>query len=204
MAKKKYRFTVPVAVIAFVWIGVVGIIHLSGSKDYHGDEFHRPAFDFSLTDHRNREFVLSEHRDKVVLLSFGFTNCPDICPGTLRALGDVLDLIEGESADNVEALFITVDPERDTVSKLGSYVPFFHESVTGLTGPEETITEISRACGVFYLKDAPDEAGNYQVTHSPSIYLLNARGEVALRYSREKFNPDKIAQDIKRFLRDIS
>ncbi len=202
--ERKYKFIFLFVVIAFVWIGVIAVLQFGGDKNYHGDEFHRPAFDFSLTDHQNREFILSEHRGKVVLLSFGFANCPDICPGTLRALGDVLDLIEDKVSDNVKALFITVDPERDTVSKLGIYVPFFHEGIIGLTGSEKTITEISKACGVFYLKDTPDEDGNYQVTHSPSIYLINARGEIILRYPREKLDPDKIAQDIKRLLRRIS
>ena len=119
--KRHYWLLTALALIALVWVAVLGFLG-ADKGSFHGDEYRRPAFDFSLTDHRNRTFSLSGHSGKVILLNFGFTNCPDVCPTTLGMLGEVLDLVEDERA---MALFITVDPERDTAARLGTLHPLF-------------------------------------------------------------------------------
>ena len=147
------RYYLPLAVlvlIALVWFGILGFLR-TDKGSFHGDEFRRPAFDFSLTDHRDRGFSLSEQKGKVVLLNFGFTNCPDVCPTTLGMLGEVIDIVGDE---RVMAIFITVDPERDTVARLGAYIPFFHGGIIGLTGPQQEIKRVNDACGTFYSKGA--------------------------------------------------
>ena len=179
-----------------MWLAVLGVLR-TGEAELHGDEFRRPAFDFSLTDHKNRKFTLSDHSGKVILLNFGFTNCPDICPTTLGILGAVLDLVGDE---RVEALFITVDPKRDTTEKLGAYIPFFHDRIVGLTGSEEAIKRVSDACGVFYSKEQEVSEDDYLVSHSPAVYLIGPGGEIVLRYPTDKLDPKKMADDIKRFL----
>ena len=108
--KRYYLPLTALVLIALVWLAVLGVLR-TGEAELHGDEFRRPAFDFSLTDHKNRKFTLSDHPGKVILLNFGFTNCPDICPTTLGLLGEVLDIVED---DRVMALFITVDPSSAT------------------------------------------------------------------------------------------
>lgn len=194
--KRHYLFLTALALIVLVWVAVLGFLG-TDKGSFHGDEYRRPAFDFSLTDHRNREFSLSAHSGKVILLNFGFTNCPDICPTTLGVLGEVLDLVGDEGA---MALFITVDPERDTVARLGDYVPFFHDRVVGLTGPEQTIKQVNDACGTFYSKEEGDPESGYGVVHSPAVYLIGPGGEMILRYPKEKLDPEKIAGDVKRLL----
>lgn len=194
--KRHYWLLTALALIAVVWVGILGFLR-TDKGSFYGDEYRRPAFDFSLTDHRNRKFSLSDHPRKVVLLNFGFTNCPDICPTTLGMLGDVLDLVGDEGA---MALFITVDPERDTVAKLGDYVPFFHDRIVGLTGPEQTIKQVNEACGTFYSKEQDATGADYGVVHSPALYLIGPGGEMMLRYPKEKLDPEKIAGDVKRLL----
>ena len=157
-----------------------------------------PPLIFRSPDHRNRKFSLSDHAGKVVLLNFGFTNCPDICPTTLGMLGEVLDLVGDNRA---MALFITVDPERDTVSRLGDYIPFFHDRIVGLTGPEQAIKRGKRCLRHPLLQRSrrPLE-DDYLVIHSPAVYLVGPGGEILLRYPKEKLHPEKIADDVKRLL----
>ena len=194
--KRYYGLLTALVLIALVWLAVLGVLR-TGEAELHGDEFRRPAFDFSLTDHKNRKFTLSDHSGKVILLNFGFTNCPDICPTTLGILGAVLDLVGDE---RVEALFITVDPKRDTTEKLGAYIPFFHDRIVGLTGPEEAIKRVSDACGGFYSKEQEVSEDDYLVSHSPAVYLIGPGGEIVLRYPTDKLDPKKMADDIKRLL----
>ena len=194
--KRYYGLLTALVLIALVWLAVLGVLR-TGEAELHGDEFRRPAFDFSLTDHKNRKFTLSDHPGKVILLNFGFTNCPDICPTTLGILGAVLDLVGDE---RVEALFITVDPKRDTTEKLGAYIPFFHDRIVGLTGSEEAIKRVSDACGGFYSKEQEVSEDDYLVSHSPAVYLIGPGGEIVLRYPTDKLDPKKMADDIKRLL----
>ena len=194
--KRYYGLLTALVLIALVWLAVLGVLR-TGEAELHGDEFRRPAFDFSLTDHKNRKFTLSDHSGKVILLNFGFTNCPDICPTTLGILGAVLDLVGDE---RVEALFITVDPKRDTTEKLGAYIPFFHDRIVGLTGSEEAIKQVSDACGTFYSKEQEVSEDDYLVSHSPAVYLIGPGGEIVLRYPTDKLDPKKMADDIKRLL----
>ena len=195
----KQRYYLPLAalvLIALVWVALLGFLRADKTK-FHGDEYSRPAFDFSLTDHRNQKFSLSDHAGKVILLNFGFTNCPDVCPTTLGMLGEVLDLVGDKRA---MALFITVDPERDTVSKLGAYIPFFHDRIVGLTGSRQAIKQVNDACGTFYSKEQEAPEDDYLVIHSPAVYLIGPGGEIVLRYPKEKLDPGKIADDVKRLL----
>ncbi len=194
--KRHYLLLSALVLIAFVWVAVLGFLR-TDKGSFHGDEYRRPGFDFSLTDHRNREFSLSDHPGKVMLLNFGFTNCPDICPTTLGMLGEVLDLVGDERAT---ALFITVDPKRDTVARLGAYIPFFHDRIVGLTGPEQAIRQVNDACGTFYSKEQGASESDYSVVHSPAVYLIGPGGEMMLRYPKEKLDPKKIAGDVKRLL----
>ena len=134
--------------------------------------------DFTLTDHNGKPFSLKSQRGKLVLIFFGYTYCPDICPTELSALSTVLKSLE-KDVDKVTALFITVDPERDTVDKLKNYVHYYSPHLIGLTGSKEDIDKVTKAYHVQY-KIHPHKSTdkNYIVDHSASLYVVNQQGKL--------------------------
>ena len=132
---------------------------------------------FELTDHTGKPRTSSDFRGKLLLVYFGFTWCPDICPTDLQAIGLALDKL-GTEADSVQPLFITVDPERDTANHLAEYVPMFHPRLIGLTGSAEAIRKVADAYKVYYAKVDPpkDTDGYYTVDHTAYIYLMDREG----------------------------
>jgi protein SCO1/2 len=132
---------------------------------------------FELTDHTGKPRTSSDFRGKLMLVYFGFTYCPDICPTDLQAIGLALDKL-GADGDSVQPLFITVDPERDTAQHLAEYVPMFHPRLIGLTGRAEAIRKAADAYKVYYAKVDPpkDTEGYYTVDHTAFIYLMDREG----------------------------
>jgi len=142
---------------------------------------------------------LSNFKDKVVLLFFGYTNCPDICPITLSVMNNVIDKL-GDKADNVQVLFVTVDPERDTVEKLKSYMPYYNENFIGLTGTLEEIDKVADDYNIFYSKEGVDSSSGYLMGHNSSVLLITPDGKTFLRYPQNSMDPVSIARDIERVL----
>jgi cytochrome oxidase Cu insertion factor (SCO1/SenC/PrrC family) len=132
---------------------------------------------FELTDHTGKPRTNSDFRGKLMLVYFGFTWCPDVCPTDLQAIGLALDKL-GSDGDSVQPLFITVDPERDTAQHLAEYVPMFHPRLIGLTGSAEAIRKAADAYKVYYARvDPPKDAeGYYTVDHTAYIYLMDRDG----------------------------
>ncbi|WP_457622732.1 SCO family protein, partial [Persephonella sp.] len=155
--------------------------------------------DFTLTDHNGKKVKLSDFRDKIVLVFFGYTFCPDVCPATMLRIKETLENL-GDYKKYVKVLFISVDPERDTPEKLKEYVNFYDKdgTIIGLTGTPEEIKKVARSFRAFYekvpVKDNP-EVG-YLMDHTAYIYLLDNRGLLKLIYSPRKDNPKRIAEDI--------
>lgn len=121
---------------------------------------------------------LQDYRGKVVLLYFGYTFCPDICPTSLLATATALKALTPAELAQVQTIFISVDPKRDTVSQLAEYVRFFHPSIIGATGTAEQIAEIAQRYGVSYTLQPPDGAGNYVVDHTGLTYLIAPDGRL--------------------------
>ena len=174
--------------------------------DLHGKQYYKIAPDFSLTDHEGNTATLSDYNN-LVLLSWGFTNCPDICPLTLSTLKKVMNAL-GENGEDVQVLFITVDPERDTPQKLKSYVPFFHKDFIGLTGSKEEIDKVVKDYGAFYFKHSDaygrsehDTWESYQLTHTTNISLIDGKGRMIVYYPYDKWDAEGISNDIKTLLR---
>ena len=135
--------------------------------------------DFVLPDHRGGTFDLEQQRGKVVVMFFGYTWCPMVCPESLAQMAQVLRELEGK-ADQVEVVFITVDPERDTVEKLSQYVPYFNPNLTGLTGSVAAIKQVADAYRAsFTLQKKSPADDQYTVDHSADIYVLDRQGKVA-------------------------
>ncbi|MFA9549727.1 MAG: SCO family protein [Hyphomicrobium sp.] len=138
---------------------------------------------FSLVDQNGTRVTEKDFRDRYMLVFFGFTSCPDICPAGLQLVAGALDKL-GEKADRVVPVFITVDPERDTPAKLGEYVGNFDSRFVGLTGTPEEIAKAAKAYRVYYKKvpnaDLPDD---YSIDHTSIFYLMDPNGEFVTHFS---------------------
>jgi cytochrome oxidase Cu insertion factor (SCO1/SenC/PrrC family) len=135
--------------------------------------------DFSLIDHHGSIFELKQLRGKAVLLFFGYTYCPDICPTELAGIATLLNSLEG-SKEKVQALFVSVDPERDTPEKLKEYVSFFSPELIGLTGTLEQIDSVKEQYHVqanIYRADKNSE--RYSVDHTANLYVIDQQGKLA-------------------------
>ncbi|WP_050423208.1 SCO family protein [Bradyrhizobium tropiciagri] len=129
---------------------------------------------FALTDQAGHARTDADFRGRLMLVYFGFTFCPDVCPTDLQAIGLALDKL-GPDGDRVQPIFITVDPERDTASHLAEYVPLFHPRLIGLTGSGEAIRQVADAYKVYYAR-VPLKDGDYTVDHTAYIYLMDRDG----------------------------
>ncbi|WP_050630372.1 SCO family protein [Bradyrhizobium viridifuturi] len=129
---------------------------------------------FALTDQAGHERTDRDFRGRLMLVYFGFTYCPDVCPTDLQAIGLALDKL-GRDGDQVQPIFITVDPARDTAAHLAEYVSMFHPRLIGLTGSDDAIRKVADAYKVYYAR-VPQDAGDYTVDHTAYIYLMDRDG----------------------------
>src|SRR6516162_7322377 len=130
---------------------------------------------FDLTDHDGQRRTDADFRGKLVLIYFGYTHCPDVCPTELQAMSLALDTL-GTAGDAVQPLFITVDPERDTPSHLADYVTSFHPRLVALTGQHSAIQKVALSYKVYFARTSAAEGGNYTVDHTGFIYLVGKDG----------------------------
>lgn len=130
------------------------------------------AFDFTLTDENGQVFALSQLRGYWILLTYGYTSCPDICPTTLANLRQVKQAL-GPEADQVRVVFVSLDPERDTPDILRRYLSHFGEGVKGLTGAPGEVAAAAKEYGVKYEKKESTSAAGYLVSHSAYVYLID-------------------------------
>lgn len=134
--------------------------------------------DFTLQS-ANGPVSLHDYRGKVVLIYFGYTFCPDICPTSLAFASQALNSLEKEELARTQMLFISLDPERDTLEKLKDYGAFFHPSILGLTGTPEDIAATAGQYGASYRKQNTGSAGGYVVDHTSSTYVIDPKGKLA-------------------------
>jgi cytochrome oxidase Cu insertion factor (SCO1/SenC/PrrC family) len=130
---------------------------------------------FALIDHTGKRRTDEDFRGKLLLIYFGYSYCPDVCPTDLQQIGLAIDRL-GADGKAVQPLFITVDPERDTAAHLAEYVPLFHPRLIGLTGGAEQIRRVALAYKVYYAKYPPDSP-DYVIDHSSFIYLIDETGK---------------------------
>jgi len=130
---------------------------------------------FALTDHTGKLRTDEDFRGKLLLIYFGYSYCPDVCPTDLQQIGLALDGLDA-GAEAVQPLFITLDPERDTIAHLANFVPMFHPRLIGLTGSAEQIRRAALAYKVYYAKYPPDSP-DYVIDHSSFVYLIDEGGK---------------------------
>jgi cytochrome oxidase Cu insertion factor (SCO1/SenC/PrrC family) len=150
---------------------------------------------FELTDQAGRRRTDADFRGKLVVLYFGYTSCPDVCPTELQSISLALDQL-GAAAEAVQPLFITVDPERDTPARLAGFVPAFHPRLIGLTGSPAEIRKTAIAYRTFFAKNSIATAADYSVDHSGFIYLVGKDGRY-LGFLPPGLPPDAIADAIR-------
>jgi protein SCO1/2 len=147
---------------------------------------------FTLQGPEGRPVSLSDYRGKLVLLYFGYTTCPDICPSSLSIMKRAMAKL-GDQAGEVQGIFITVDPERDRGMGLQQYVQYFHPSFIGLEGSPEEIRRVARQWNVSYIKQESNSAAGYLIAHSDYIYLLDRKGELAALFNSKSRAADMVA-----------
>ena len=184
-------------------IGLVAIVLVSLALKPHNFsgsvlQSPQPAYEFKLTS-ADGPVALSDLRGKFVLVFFGYTYCPDVCPTTLQEMSAVLDLM-GKKADLVQPVFISVDPERDTPERLKAYLNNLDGRILGITGETTLINEITAQYGVFYQKRTISESGNYLIDHTATSFLIDPEGTLRVVYPYA--TPARgIAEDIQYILR---
>ena len=140
---------------------------------------HLPDLQFSLTNDLGKPVTAADYRGKIVMLYFGYTHCPDVCPLTLVHLHTDMQKL-GKLADGVRILFVTVDPARDTPAVLHQYVTAFDPHIVGLTGSQKAIAALAKRYRAYYQRAKPGKTGDYLVSHSAAIYIFDRKGDARL------------------------
>lgn len=190
--KRKY---ILIGLTLLLVAGIAGII-LNQPYQFHG-------FIVPPVQHDNHVFLrtqdgpmnLTKYHDKIVLLYFGYTYCPDVCPTSLAKLKSALAELNEEERNKVQVIFISVDPQRDTPEKLNEYAKLFGSDFIGATGTRTEIDLVTESLGVQYNINPPDENGNYSVDHSAYIYVIDPDGYLVMVWSHEIL-PEEITQDL--------
>ncbi|GAB3455550.1 SCO family protein [Massilia terrae] len=156
------------------------------------------ARDFALNDFNGKPRTLADYKGKVVLVFFGYTQCPDVCPTTMAEMANVMKQL-GPQADKVQVLFITLDPERDKPDLLKSYVPAFDPRFVGLYGTPEQTAAVAKEFKVFYTRVQGSSPDNYSIDHTAGTYVFDRDGKLRL-FVRHGQGPAPLVHDIKQLL----
>jgi protein SCO1 len=159
-----------------------------------------PVTNFTLTGPGGEPVSLIDFRDKVVVLYYGYTYCPDVCPATMVELRNAVQAL-GRQADEIQVIMISLDPERDMPDTLEKYVTHFNPSFIGLTGTEDEIINASTPLGIFYEREEGTTATGYLINHTATVMVLDKRGHLRLVYPFDTPGED-IAADLKYLARE--
>lgn len=157
-----------------------------------------PPLAFNLVDESGRHVTAADYRGKIVLLFFGYTNCPDYCPTTLARLASVLDKLPNER-NEVQILFVSVDPRRDDPQRLALYTSNFAPEIIGLTGTEPALRELAKRYRTTFSYGKPNKLGNYEVTHGLAVYVFDRTGKARLMILDTE-GAQQVATDLKRLV----
>lgn len=159
----------------------------------------KPATDFRLTDQNGHPFDLADQKGRAVILFFGYTHCPDVCPATMAQLSRVYHSLTAAQRERVRVAFVTVDPQRDDPATLKRYIGLFDPSFVGLTGTPAQLAPVYAAYHVWHQKLAGSKASGYLISHGSSVYLIDPSGD--LRVLHDWQDPaSAIAADVKELL----
>jgi protein SCO1/2 len=165
------------------------------ATDITGADFNKPL---TLTDHFGNKRTMSDFKGKVVVLFFGYTHCPDVCPTTMVEMKNTMKLL-GDQADEVQVLFVTVDPQRDTQQVLAQFVPSFDKRFIGLWGSLQETAATLGNFKIYFAKVPGKTETDYTIDHSSGMYIFDKQGNIRL-YTSYGQKPADIANDIKKLL----
>jgi len=193
----RYRFVwMGIGFLAAMAIFLGSLLTAARSYQYHGSviEPAAPAPEISLVDQHGNPYTLENQRGRAVLLFFGYTSCPDVCPATMVQFKQIRKAL-GNQADNVQFVLITVDPEQDTPEKIRSYLEAIDLNLLGLTGSRPDLEAVWKEYGVFVEKNGA------LVNHTARIYLIDPEGNLRLTYMFGSPNEDLVS-DIRQVLKE--
>ena len=188
--------------LLLIALAVAATVWFAGPASFRGASYGEPypvAPPIQLTRANGEPFRLGDQRGKFVLLFFGYTSCPDVCPTTLAEMKLVIDGL-GDAANSAQVVFISVDPDRDTPEKIQKYVEHFNPNFIGLTGSLDELQKIWDGYGVYRAVTQTDSAMGYTVDHTARVTLVDADGNLRLSYGFQTPVED-IVYDIKLLLR---
>ncbi|MEQ8667113.1 MAG: SCO family protein [Rhodospirillales bacterium] len=177
-----------------------GVLGPQTSRVLQGSNGPKIGGPFELVNHWGETTTAEDFKGSYMLVFFGYTYCPDVCPVTLSNVSTALDML-GDDAAKVTPLFVTVDPERDTVDQLSEYVKYFHPAIIGLTGSEQQIADVTKAYGVYYAKadGGTGDPQDYLMDHTSITYLMTPENTYAAHFSHSATAED-MAAGIRRVL----
>ena len=186
--------------LALGLVAVIGTLLVFRNPGYYATEYDPPAaaYDFDLQSDQGAVH-LSDYQGKVVVIYFGYTYCPDVCPATLGTIHTALRQIGERAAGDVQVVMVSVDPERDTPERLGEYMRAIDPSFVGVSGTLEETSAVTKQYGVFHAKQETTSAAGYLVDHTSSVFGVDRQGRLRLLWSFDH-TADEMAQDLKRLL----
>ena len=205
-AKSKYTLPIVIALAALgtgLLIGLWAQRNTVSLEDIDATVFRPPAAleEFKLVTHTGSPFTLKSLTGKWTFMFFGYTYCPDVCPTTLNTFTQVDKYLANiETSPKTQMIFVSVDPERDSVERLSEYVPYFDPAFVGVTGSQADINRFTRQLGILHVRAEQGDNENYLVNHTSSILLFNPDGELSALFSNV---PHKAADIAENFLKIV-
>jgi protein SCO1/2 len=156
---------------------------------------------FTLIDHTGRTVTEKNYSGRWMLVYFGYTSCPDVCPTSLSVMAGAMDMLDPEQAEKIVPIMISTDPTRDTPELLAEYVTNFHPRLIGLTGSVEQAALAAKTYRVYFAKSGGSEAGDdYLMDHSSIVYLLDPKGRFRLHFSGAQIDAERIVERLRQLL----
>jgi protein SCO1/2 len=189
-------------VIVGVLAAYLGVRIANANYQYQGSIIDppAPAYDIDLQDAKGQPFRLNDHQGEVVLIFFGYTNCPDVCPTTMAEFKQVYEKL-GADAERVKFVYFSVDPERDTPERVAQFVDAFNPAFIGITGDEANLEPVWQAYGVYHQKQEVGSAAGYLVDHTAAVYVIDTNGEWRMTFPYG-ISRDAMTADIQHLLQE--
>ena len=199
MYSRKWQSNLVVAITTFLFAAICNAHEAPKSEREPQQEQNYPGGDFILQS-PDGQLSLQDLHGQVVLLFFGFTSCADVCPTALAVISRVFSMMSPEDLEKIRALFVSLDPGKDTFELLKQYTGYFHPNIVGVTGRLENVIEISERYGVQYQrKDMPDSTLGYVIYHTPDILVIDTWG----RLQKKRIPPHVKAEEIAAYIKEL-